>query len=142
MSFKNRLINKIANFTRKYQLERLDRFLRFVYNPDTRKKDFIERVIFIDKDLLFKINTSSYLEWSLFFYGGYELPISRLFEKFIVAGATVIDVGANIGIHSLKLGKLVGASGKVYAFEPHPIVFKNYLLTYNLIKCSGLTRYN
>lgn len=124
MNLKNRLIIKIAQFTRKRHLERLDRFLRFIYNPDTRKKDFIERVIFINDDLLFKINTSSFLEWSLFFYGGYEFFISKLFEQFVYAGATVVDVGANIGIHSLKLGKLTGPSGTVYAFEPHPIIFQ------------------
>jgi FkbM family methyltransferase len=124
VNLKNRLIIKIAQFTRKRNLERLDRFLRFIYNPDTRKKDFIERVIFINDDLLFKINTASFLEWSLFFYGGYEFFISKLFERFVYAGATVVDVGANIGIHSLKLGKLVGSSGSVYAFEPHPMIFQ------------------
>ena len=33
-------------------------------------------------------------------------------------GMTVVDIGANIGFYSILLSRLVGKSGKVYAFEP------------------------
>lgn len=119
MSIKERLICKLASFTRKRRLERWDRFLRIIYNPDKRQKDSIKRILFID-DLLFRIDTASYLEWTLFFYGGYEFFVSKLFERFVQPGCVVADIGANIGIHTLKLGTLVGPCGAVYAFEPHP----------------------
>jgi FkbM family methyltransferase len=34
-------------------------------------------------------------------------------------GDVFCDVGANVGIYSLLAAKLVGSSGRVYAFEPH-----------------------
>jgi FkbM family methyltransferase len=40
------------------------------------------------------------------------------FRAAIRAGDTVLDIGANAGNYSLLFGRWVGASGKVYAFEP------------------------
>ena len=37
-----------------------------------------------------------------------------------IRGATVWDVGAHIGYHSLAFAALVGPSGRVVAFEPNP----------------------
>jgi FkbM family methyltransferase len=48
-----------------------------------------------------------------------QFDIYRLFAK---PGTAVIDVGANIGIHSLVLSICVGGGGKVYAFEPVPSI--------------------
>jgi FkbM family methyltransferase len=36
----------------------------------------------------------------------------------------VLDIGANIGIVSLRLAQLVGEKGKVHAFEPNPELYK------------------
>lgn len=42
-------------------------------------------------------------------------------------GDVVLDIGANIGFYSKILSDLVGASGKVYSFEPDKVNF-NYFL--------------
>ncbi len=127
MQLKEKLLCKLARLTRHFHATRLDGILRKVHNPDKRQHAWIERVIMVDHGLLFKISTASYLEWQLFFYGGYERFVARLFEFFVQPGSVVLDVGANVGIHALRLGQLVGTQGKVYAFEPHPIIFKRLL---------------
>jgi FkbM family methyltransferase len=38
-------------------------------------------------------------------------------------GDVVWDVGANVGLYTLPLSEAVGASGKVFAFEPTPTCF-------------------
>lgn len=39
-------------------------------------------------------------------------------QKFIKAGMTAIDIGANVGFFTLMMARLAGDSGRVHAFEP------------------------
>ncbi|MCX7924066.1 MAG: FkbM family methyltransferase [Clostridia bacterium] len=41
-----------------------------------------------------------------------------LLQQIIKPGMTVLDIGANIGTHTLPFAAMVGISGKVLAFEP------------------------
>lgn len=53
-----------------------------------------------------------------------EYVESAVIERFVAAvasGDTVIDLGAWVGPYALLAGRLVGATGQVYAFEPDPI---------------------
>ncbi|MFH1656592.1 MAG: FkbM family methyltransferase [Candidatus Nealsonbacteria bacterium] len=56
----------------------------------------------------------------------HEKTTTNLFKKIVKKGNVVVDLGANIGYFTLLAAKLVGPSGKVYAFEPEPKNF-NYL---------------
>lgn len=46
-------------------------------------------------------------------------------------GDTVVDIGANVGHYTLLFSRLVGASGRVVAFEPIPTTFD--LLASNVV---------
>ena len=48
----------------------------------------------------------------------YEPTIRLLFQALVAAGDTVLDVGANCGLHTVVLAKLCGPEGSVHAFEP------------------------
>ena len=50
----------------------------------------------------------------------YRSPDKAFLEHVLKPGALVIDVGANIGMISIRSAKLVGDSGKVIAIEPNP----------------------
>jgi FkbM family methyltransferase len=41
-------------------------------------------------------------------------------DHFVKPGATVVDVGASWGPFTYHLARLVGTSGVVYSYEPHP----------------------
>jgi FkbM family methyltransferase len=67
------------------------------------------------------------LNWSIdeltsqkFLLGTYEPYMQKAFAKYVGDGATVYDVGAHAGYHSLLCSLLVGRSGRVIAFEPNP----------------------
>lgn len=45
-------------------------------------------------------------------------PELRHLEKFVQPDQTVIDIGANIGLYTLKAASLVGSTGRVIAVEP------------------------
>ena len=55
---------------------------------------------------------------SLDTYGEYAEAEFALASQLLRPGNKVIDVGANIGSHSVFYSKLVGVTGEVYAFEP------------------------
>jgi len=56
----------------------------------------------------------------------YEPATSNLVRSILREGDTVLDIGASIGPFSLTMSKLVGETGRIYAFEPTEMCF-NYL---------------
>lgn len=60
---------------------------------------------------------------SLTNYGEWAQNEIDLVLGFLPIGGTAIDVGANIGTHSVAFGQRVGGSGQVIAFEPQPELF-------------------
>lgn len=52
--------------------------------------------------------------------GVYETSYVKRLPFFIRPGSDVVDVGANFGAYTLVMARLVGPSGKVFAFEPLP----------------------
>lgn len=53
--------------------------------------------------------------------GTYELRETDLFARLVAPGATVLDLGAHIGYYTLLASRLVGPTGRVFAFEPDPM---------------------
>lgn len=50
----------------------------------------------------------------------YEPSVQAAILRFVSPGSTAYDVGANIGLWSLLMGRRVGEHGRVCAFEPIP----------------------
>jgi len=73
-----------------------------------------------DLDLSEVIDTSMYL-------GRYEPDVTAAFERYCRPGDTVLDIGANVGAHTLRVAKLVGEKGRVYAFEPMDYAYQKLL---------------
>ena len=47
-----------------------------------------------------------------------NIRLHRLIDEIVAAGATAIDVGANIGYNTVYLARRVGVGGRVVAIEP------------------------
>ena len=74
---------------------------------------------------LFAYNVNDrYIGRSLDVYGEWaELELDLLFQV-LKPGDIVLDVGANIGTHTVALAKKVGETGVVVAFEPQRLTFQ------------------
>lgn len=88
-------------------------------NTGLRKIEFRGHTLFLDPQDSLNLSFSDY-----------EVYETELIEKELKEGDIFIDIGANIGYHTLTAAKKVGRKGKIYAFEPEP---KNFsLLTKNV----------
>jgi FkbM family methyltransferase len=52
------------------------------------------------------------------YLGVFERSTAKALRRLIRPGQVVLDVGANVGAHTLPLARLVGDVGRVVAFEP------------------------
>lgn len=124
---KKALLIAIAKFTRKYHIRGMDRILRILYSPEFREHNYISTVIDYDDGAKININTSSFIEWEIFFKGIYEPHIEDYLKRALYSGLIAVDVGANVGIHTIVMAKRVGLTGQVFVFEPNPIIFNRLL---------------
>jgi FkbM family methyltransferase len=52
--------------------------------------------------------------------GSYERPVQAALAEHLGPGDIFWDIGAHVGFFTMLGSRLVGASGRVHAFEPHP----------------------
>lgn len=93
-----------------------DRIIRFFIKPDDLKN--VPFTVSLS-GLKYSGNLTSYIDWTVFFYGVYERSEIKFLTGIIskIQDAVVLDVGANTGHHSLIFSKF---SKMVYSFEPLP----------------------
>src|SRR5262245_56920610 len=72
------------------------------------------------------------LLWKYRILEAYELQVAR---SMIRPGMHILDVGSNVGFHSLEFARWTGPSGTVDAFEPAP---ENYMVLKRNVEASGL----
>jgi FkbM family methyltransferase len=52
--------------------------------------------------------------------GVWEADVMKLLARTLRPGGVFVDVGANVGFHTVLAAQLVGSAGKVFAVEPAP----------------------
>ena len=57
-------------------------------------------------------------------YGKWEPQVENTIVVSLRPGDTVIDIGANVGYHTLAMANAVGSGGQVHAFEANPDVMR------------------
>lgn len=63
-------------------------------------------------------------------------------QSIVRPGMTALDVGANLGLYTVLLSRLVGTSGRVIAFEPDPHHFALLLKNCALNACANVEAHN
>ena len=67
------------------------------------------------------------IDLSIYILGGFEPSTIKCYQSIINPGDIVIDIGANIGAHTLPMAKLVGEEGLVISFEPTKFAYEKQL---------------
>lgn len=128
------------NFSEKFYIEIVKFYVIFfqkiailIQNPKDRirllkfKKPFFYNVFFknINFDILINKNNGM-VDNEIFLQGAYEKKTLNLFFEEVKLGDVFVDIGANIGQHSLFASYLVGENGKVIAFEPLQSIYNQF----------------
>ncbi|HYA66397.1 MAG TPA: FkbM family methyltransferase, partial [Burkholderiaceae bacterium] len=72
------------------------------------------------------------IDFSIWLLGAFEPETVRCYKRLLKAGDVVLDIGANIGAHTLPMAKAVGPQGMVYAFEPTDFAFAKLMVNRSL----------
>ena len=97
-------------------------FLRLVRN---------QRVVRTVEGMTFELDLGEMIDACLFL-GQFERDIVALIERLTPPGGTVIDIGANVGAHTLRFAKHVGRSGRVLAVEPTDYAYRKLVRNLSL----------
>lgn len=106
-----------------------ERVVRAFYPPE-KCAGVRESLVTLRGEPLFLANPHTTLGWYVFFFGTYEGELRAALRSLLRPGFIAVDVGANVGWHTLLMAQLVGDSGRVLAFEPNQSVRER--LQYNI----------
>jgi FkbM family methyltransferase len=100
-----------------FGFERVMRFLLPI-----RKCTDIPEICLVRDGTLFVTRPGLPLGWHVAFFGSYEPELREIMRTVLPTGGVAIDVGANVGWHTLLMARLVGAHGRVLAIEANPSI--------------------
>lgn len=82
--------------------------------------------------LKWSLDLSEAIEANLYLTGRYEPELSDLMEREITPGSIVLDIGANLGAHTLPLAQRVGPEGRIIAVEATDFAMKKLQVNLSL----------
>lgn len=111
------LIRNLVRVYRKLPVKPFQDLLEKLYlQYKLRRKNTI--VVAEIDEVKYQLDLNELIDSSIYYEGCFEPPTTQLINRYVRQGMTVIDVGANMGCHTLRMAKLVGEKGRVIAFEP------------------------
>jgi FkbM family methyltransferase len=115
-----------------------DRIIKYFFDPDTVEEKEFEIDFF---GLKYQGNLNTFIDWSVYFYGAYEKGILFLLRDIVKEkrNPIFIDVGANVGHHSLFMSKYCH---KIHAFEPYDKVKDILISKLSSKNCSNIVVHN
>ncbi len=85
--------------------------------------------------ITYELDLNELIDSFIYMGGFFEQELTRAIYALTKPGYTIFDIGANIGCHTLRFSKLVGETGRVFAFEPtgyaHKKIERNIQLNTN-----------
>lgn len=109
-------------FGRNVTLRGSGRLLSMLYPCKHNADRYVHGVRARADGLLMELDSRNWIDWNLLFRGEFEPHVTYLFRQLAPVGGVAVDIGANIGTHTLTLAQALGPTGTVLAFEPNPLV--------------------
>jgi FkbM family methyltransferase len=88
---------------------------------------------FADRNPVYVDLRDGYAHWLLsgdpWEHAPWETAEQKIMRHFVSPGDVAFDIGANLGLHSALLSRLIGPSGTLHVFEVNPALLPNLALT-------------
>lgn len=88
--------------------------LAFFHKLQGRHTSVIKEI----RGVIFELDLSQVIDSSLYYSGSFEPKCETIIARYLQPGMCVLDIGANMGYHTLPMAKIVASSGWVHAIEP------------------------
>ena len=107
------------NFTRNWKLPGKERFSQWFKPSGEANRSFSGGIVWLtDEDVAIYTTADNFIEQIILTTGTYEDEINKPIRLSLKPGNVALDIGANIGLQSLRMSQCVGPQGSVIAFEP------------------------
>ncbi len=107
----------VAGYAALFALPRLQRRLVFLTpQPESYGPHEVREATRFGARL--QLRPSNYFQWHHYF--GLHDAVLEVLESLVEPGDQIMDVGANIGLYTLRMAAHAGAAGRVVAVEPNP----------------------
>jgi len=83
-----------------------------------------DRDVVVRGGINYELDLSQGIDFAIYLGNIYERQTKAALRRLVSPGSLVLDIGANIGAHTLHLAQLVGPNGRVIAFEPTDYAFR------------------
>jgi FkbM family methyltransferase len=83
-----------------------------------------DKGIFKRRGIVYELDLAEGIDLAIYLGGMFERRTAIALERLVEPSALVLDIGANIGAHTLTLARRVGPQGRVIAFEPTNYAFR------------------
>lgn len=128
--YKN-MLNNLREFLKRIGSKKLVSNLRKVYKYIFHfiyPKGHFKKFNFLNVNFLIKVDPykNGLVDNEIFVKGVYEPKYLKLIKENLNKDDIFLDIGANIGQHSLFASKIVGNTGKIIAFEPLKDIYKQF----------------
>lgn len=127
-------------FSRNWNLPGKSRLIKWLKPSAKINTNFKNGIIWLkDENIAIYTSVDNYIEHFILTHGDYEDEIYKLINISLKPGFVAFDIGANIGIQSIRMSSCVGPAGKVFSFEPINYLQSKFRQNVTLNNCENIT---
>lgn len=128
------------DFIRNWNLPGKERLAHWFKPSPGLKANFSQGIIWLNnEDVAIYTTADNYIEHTILTTGTYEDEINKLIRVSLKLGYVALDIGANIGLQSIRMSQSCGDTGAVYAFEPLRHIQEKLRKNITLNNCHNVT---
>ncbi len=126
-------------FTRNWKLPGRERLSQWLKPSGETNASFYGGIVWLnDEDIAIYTTADNFIERAILTTGTYEDEINKAIRLSLKTGGVALDIGANIGLQSLRMSQAAGSDGKVIAFEPLQYLQKKFKKNIGLNKANNI----